>query len=452
MEEENMKKIICILLTVFLLASMSTAAFAKIKAGEPVNYDKNGIKITYTEDFEKMKGTFLPYDIGLYYDGIGEILFFYYALSREEFNILMEKPEDEWTEADKALMRGKQTRMSCVISINEGRGIPEIIELLNEDGDDTLLTEDDFTEIGKAGDTTFYIVDTHEDEEAYLAGIAPAYQEEYVALKEALTECLKKAEFSEPSVPGSARIGQVIHFEGTDLDGNPVSSEDIFKEHEITMVNIWSTWCHNCVKEMTGLGDMSRKLADKNVAVVGICMDADKKPEECRQILKDHNVDFLNLMPVNDLYELLEYDGAFPTSYFFGSDGTLLCRSFKGAPAKMDEYEKVIDSLLKGNEPEVKEPESLRTAPNDAGVYRVFVSDTDGNMVKGAAVQFCSDSTCMMAKTDENGVASFKADEGQIYTIHMLKVPSGYEKNNEEFKTETVYCDIYISLQKAESN
>ena len=137
-----MKKIICILLTVFLLASMSTAAFAKIKAGEPVNYDKNGIKITYTEDFEKMKGTFLPYDMGLYYDGIGEILFFYYALSWEEFNILMEKPEDEWTEADKALMRGKQTRMSCVISINEGRGIPEIIELLNEDGDDTLLTED----------------------------------------------------------------------------------------------------------------------------------------------------------------------------------------------------------------------------------------------------------------------------------------------------------------------
>ena len=95
-----MKKIICILLTVLLLASMSTAAFAKIKAGEPVNYDKNGIKITYTEDFEKMKGTFLPYDMGLYYDGIGEILFFYYALSREEFNILMEKPEDEWTEAD----------------------------------------------------------------------------------------------------------------------------------------------------------------------------------------------------------------------------------------------------------------------------------------------------------------------------------------------------------------
>ena len=170
-----MKKIICILLTVFLLASMSTAAFAKIKAGEPVNYDKNGIKITYTEDFEKMKGTFLPYDIGLYYDGIGEILFFYYALSREEFNILMEKPEDEWTEADKALMRGKQTRMSCVISINEGRGIPEIIELLNEDGDETLLTEDDFTEIGKAGDTTFYIVDTHEDEEAYLAGINAKY-------------------------------------------------------------------------------------------------------------------------------------------------------------------------------------------------------------------------------------------------------------------------------------
>lgn len=447
-----MKKRLCILLTVLLLASMSTVAFAKIKAGEAVNYDRNGIKITYTEDFEKMKGTFLPCDAGVYYDGLGEFLFYYYALSQEEFNLLMGKPEDEWTEAEKALMRGKQTLMSIVVSINEGRGIPELIEILNDDGTETLLTENDFTEIGKAGGTTYYILDTHEDEEAYLAGIAPAYQEEYVALKEALTESLKKAEFSEPPVPGSAKIGQVIHFEGTDLDGNPVSSEDIFKEHEITMVNIWSTWCHNCVNEMTGLSEMSRKLADKNVAVVGICMDADEKPEECSKILKDHNVDFLNLMPVDGLYELLEYDGVFPTSYFFGSDGTLLCRSFRGAPAKMDEYEKVIDSLLKGKEPEVKEPESLRTAPNDAGVYRVIVSDTEGNMVKGAAVQFCSDSTCMMAKTDENGVAVFKADEGLIYTIHMLKAPAGYEKNNEEFKTGDVYCDIYISLQKADSN
>jgi hypothetical protein len=38
--------------------------------------------------------------------------------------------------------------------------------------------------------------------------------------------------------------------------------------------------------------------------------------------------------------------------------------------------------------------------------------------------------------------------EGQ--TVRVLKVPKGYEKTNEEFRTTESYCDIYIPLQKAE--
>ena len=56
----------------------------------------------------------------------------------------------------------------------------------------------------------------------------------------------------------------------------------------------------------------------------------------------------------------------------------------------------------------------------------------------------------MMGKTDENGVAVFETEEGPIYTIHMLKVPAGYQKTNEEFKTADSYCDVYIVLEKAE--
>ena len=53
------------------------------------------------------------------------------------------------------------------------------------------------------------------------------------------------------------------------------------------------------------------------------------------------------------------------------------------------------------------------------------------------------------AFTDENGVAVFEMEESPIYTIHMLKVPEGYEKTNEEFKTADSYCDVFIVLQKA---
>ena len=86
--------------------------------------------------------------------------------------------------------------------------------------------------------------------------------------------------------------------------------------------------------------------------------------------------------------------------------------------------------------------------PNNAGKYRVFVTDEEGNGVKGAAVQFCSDVACSMGKTNENGVAEFEAEEG-VYTVHMLKVPEGYKKSTVEITTNTIYSDIYVVLEAA---
>jgi hypothetical protein len=54
----------------------------------------------------------------------------------------------------------------------------------------------------------------------------------------------------------------------------------------------------------------------------------------------------------------------------------------------------------------------------------------------------------MMGKTDENGVATFKADEGTVYTAHIMKTPEGYEPNTEEYKTADTYSDVSIVLQK----
>ena len=171
--------------------------------------------------------------------------------------------------------------------------------------------------------------------------------------------------------------------------------------------------------------------------------------DECREILKEHNVNYLNLMPVEDLDELLAWDGALPTSYFFDSDGTLLCLGFRGAPRTMEPYETIINSFLNGETVEMEEPETPHTAANGEGVYRVIVSDTDGDLVKGATVQFCSDTTCMMGKTDADGMAVFEMEEGPIYTVHILKVPEGYVKNTGEYLTDDTYCDIYVPLDKA---
>ena len=438
-----MKNTLCTLLAVLLLASLGAAAFAD---GGQVAYEENGFTVTFTDDVdeENMKGFFTDNHSGMIDDGLFYATFVYCAMSEEELDMMMDKEMDEITEADLDLIRSKQGTLAVVYGIDFTKVSEE--NLAVHEG-----MADKVTEIGTAGDIVFYRYNLENDEDTlqYLAGIAPAYQEEYRTLQAAFNEMLENAEFYTPVNRGEDLVGTVISFETTDLDGNPVRSEDIFKDHEVTMVNLWATWCHNCIGEMTELGEMAERLAEKNVALVGICTDADEELDACREILKEHNVNYLNLMPVEGLDDLLAWDGALPTSYFFDSNGTLLCLGFRGAPQTMDPYEEIINGLLGGEAVEMAVPETPHTAANDAGVYRVIVSDTDGDLVKGATVQFCSDTTCMMGKTDADGVAVFQMEEGSVYTVHILKVPEGYVKNTEEYLTDDTYCDVYIPLEKA---
>ena len=438
-----MKKILCLLLAVLLLASFSTTAFAE---EDRVAIQEVGLTLTLPDEFkeENMKGTFTPYPSGELDEGLYYVSFIYNAMPKEELAILSEKDMDELTEADLALVRSKQSLLAALYVIDFSLLSDRNLAILEEETGSNKMAE--FT---KNGDVTTYLCNLDEQTAEFLPNIAPAYQEEFRTLQASLLEALKNAELYKPVTPGKDLVGKKISFKGTDLDGNPVKSKNIFKDHEITMVNLWATWCHNCVGEMAGLGEMARSLADKNVAVVGICMDADDQLEQCRAILEEYNVDYLNLMPVEDLEELLDWNGALPTSYFFDSEGKLLCMPFRGAPRTMDAYEEVIDGLLAGKEVAMERPDSPHTAANDEGVYRVIVSDTDGNLVKGATIQFCSDTTCSMGKTDENGMAVFKMEEGQVYSVHVLKVPEGYEKHTGDCKTDETYCDVYISLTKA---
>ena len=68
----------------------------------------------------------------------------------------------------------------------------------------------------------------------------------------------------------------------------------------------------------------------------------------------------------------------------------------------------------------------------NAGGYQVQVTDEDGSPVSGVMVQFCSDSECMMGKTDDSGMAQFDQPAG-TYTIHILKVPEGFMADPSEY-------------------
>ncbi len=64
--------------------------------------------------------------------------------------------------------------------------------------------------------------------------------------------------------------------------------------------------------------------------------------------------------------------------------------------------------------------------------YEVLVNDEAGKPVSGVMVQFCSDTECMLGKTEENGIAIFEREAGS-YTVHVLKVPDGYAADDTEY-------------------
>lgn len=61
-----------------------------------------------------------------------------------------------------------------------------------------------------------------------------------------------------------------VQFETTDLQGN-AQSQSIFQENELTMVNIWATWCAPCIEEMPVLEQIYQ---EGEIGVVGIVIES----------------------------------------------------------------------------------------------------------------------------------------------------------------------------------
>ena len=98
-----MKKILCMLLAVLLVASLGSAAFAD----ETIAYEDNGFTLTYTDEFnnENLKGSFVDSPSGMIDDGLFYAKFNYLAMSDEELSLMIEKSMGEFTEADLDLIR-----------------------------------------------------------------------------------------------------------------------------------------------------------------------------------------------------------------------------------------------------------------------------------------------------------------------------------------------------------
>lgn len=177
----------------------------------------------------------------------------------------------------------------------------------------------------------------------------PEIQEipEDVVSEEIVSESSEDVIAEEPvEEPEEAAGGARGYFTTTDLYGNTVTQE-IFAQSDLTVVNVWATYCGPCINEMPYLGELAEEYDSSKVQIVGIPTDVYNQEylDYALSLVNETGADYTHLLMSEELYNwgLTEIQYV-PTTFFVNSEGEIL-DSVVGSMSKED-WKALIDEKL----------------------------------------------------------------------------------------------------------
>ena len=196
---------------------------------------------------------------------------------------------------------------------------------------------------------------------------------EYTWLKESATEIsnienkLTALEETYPEIVDDAMNGNMMAapddgsmqkfpaFEGKDLDGNMVKSDELFSGNAVTVVNFWFTTCNPCVGELAELDALNKELAGKGGALIGVntfTLDGDEAAiSEAKDVLMKKGANYQNVYFDSDgeAGKFVTNIFAYPTTYVVDRNGNIVGDPIVGAITEEKQAEtlqKLIDQAL----------------------------------------------------------------------------------------------------------
>ena len=345
MKDRNMIQTVLTLILALAICIIPAGAPAE-NAAEPetVTFSFTGVEMKLPAVFTEAEGVITPsYDYAIADTGIRIAGLTYYAFTAEKFNELAAR-DGYLTNEDIEFLTERRADVLWVLCIENGK-TEEYIRTVLENLD---VPVSDLREAGTTGEYRFFV---SAGPEAYIAlRFEAKYRKEYNALVKACdnTEWLRFSE-PEPEKPETAGAGSSVAFETADLAGNPVNSAELFSRYELTMVNLWGTFCGPCIQEMPGLEQLNQKMKGRNIAVIGIVVDIEGPDdrgqiEEAEDIISSTGVTYMNLLPWEGINEVLP-SMYIPTTYFIDSNGSIVAEAAVGSRSA-DAYEELIDQVL----------------------------------------------------------------------------------------------------------
>lgn len=140
-----------------------------------------------------------------------------------------------------------------------------------------------------------------------------------------------------------------VMFATEDLSLEPVTSEQLFSENKITMINVWATFCGYCIEEMPDLEILKSRLEEKGCGIIGVVGDIEGVQDkqhlrDALEIVESTGVTYPNLLPWDNFEYMLPVPG-YPTTFFVDSEGNLIGDPAVGARGAND-YEALVDEAL----------------------------------------------------------------------------------------------------------
>ncbi len=122
-------------------------------------------------------------------------------------------------------------------------------------------------------------------------------------------------------------------FSSVTITGEQIT-QDIFADYDLTMVNIWASWCGPCVNEMGELAELYLQLPE-NVNLITMCEDAETQGELVEQILTTNKAEFHTIV-VNDAMRrsIINRCSGFPTTVYIDKEGYIVGQAMVGAPSQ----------------------------------------------------------------------------------------------------------------------
>ena len=155
--------------------------------------------------------------------------------------------------------------------------------------------------------------------------------------------------------PDDGSMQKFPTFEGKDLDGNTVKSDELFSKNAVTVINFWFTTCNPCVGELSELDALNKELAKKGGALIGInsfTLDGDEKAiAEAKEVLAKKGATYQNIYFASDgeAGKFTTNIFAYPTTYVVDRNGNIVGDPIVGAITEKKQAEtlqKLINQAL----------------------------------------------------------------------------------------------------------